>query len=153
METLSESQLHLGSHREETEAVISQLAVEGSARFAQLPDSDKGMMWIFKYGTVKVFVVLSGETDDDTLTVWSPVVKLPVNADKEAALFKYLLKSNWLETWESRFALREDEIVLHTVRTLDSIDPAEISRAITIIASLADEYDEEILQEYGGTAP
>jgi hypothetical protein len=152
-ENIGEKQLHLGSHREEVEAVIASLAVEGSARFTRLPDSEEGVMWIFKYGTVRVFVVLSGETSDDTLTVWAPVLKLPAEPATEAALYRFLLEANWLETWESRFCLRDGEVVLLSMRTLDSLDPTEISRAITIVATLADEYDESLLERFGGTAP
>lgn len=81
------------------------------------------------------------------------MLKLPVAPDKSTALFEQLLRSNWLETWEARFCLREDEVALHTMRTLDSIDPAEISRAITIVATLADEYDEVLIEQFGGGAP
>ncbi|WP_164929252.1 YbjN domain-containing protein [Gloeobacter violaceus] len=152
-EALSNAELHLATHREEVEAVIASLAMEGSVRFAQLKESDKGLMWIFKYGTVRVFVVMSGESNDDTLTVWAPVMKLPENSAKTGELYAHLLRSNWLETWEARFCLRENEVALHTMRTLDSLDPAEISRAITIVATLADEYDEPLIEQFGGTAP
>jgi hypothetical protein len=151
--TIGESQLHLGSHREEVEAVIASLAVEGSARFTKLNESDQGLMWVFKYGTVRVFVVMSGETGDDTLTVWSPVLELPVESSKEADLYRTLLQANWLETWEARFCLRDDEVVLLSMRTLDSLDPAEISRAITIVATLADEYDEPLIERFGAATP
>ncbi len=152
-ETVSNEEMHLATHREEVEAVIDSLAVEGSIRFAQLPESNQGLMWLFKYGTVRVFVVMSGETNDDTLTVWSPVLKLPVPPEKTGALYEQLLKSNWLETWEARFCLREDEVVLSSMRTLDSIDPTEISRTITIVATLADEYDEPLVEQFGGSVP
>lgn len=149
-ESIGEDQLQMGTHREDVEAVITSLAVEGSARFTKLNESDQGLMWVFKYGTVRVFVVMSGETSDDTLTVWAPVLKLPVSPEKEADLYKFLLTANWLETWESRFCLRDSEVVLLSMRTLDSLDPTEISRSITIVATLADEYDEPLLEKFGG---
>ncbi|MEL6778643.1 MAG: YbjN domain-containing protein, partial [Cyanobacteria bacterium J06597_16] len=57
------------------ETVISSLEQEGSA---MVNHSEDGYVWKFQYGTVEVYVQLSGETDDDTLTTWSPVHKLPV---------------------------------------------------------------------------
>ncbi|MBC8120878.1 MAG: YbjN domain-containing protein [Gemmatimonadaceae bacterium] len=152
-ESLSDAEMKLSTHREEVETVIDSLAVEGSIRFTQMPDSDKGLLWIFKYGTIRVYVAITGETDDDTLTVWAPVLKMPATPEKEGDLYRFLLERNWLETWESRFCIRNDEVVLLSMRTLDSIDPGEISRAITIVATLADEYDESLLEQFGGQAP
>lgn len=152
-ESLSDAEMKLSTHREEVETVIDSLAVEGSIRFTQMPDSDKGLLWIFKYGTIRVYVAITGETDDDTLTVWAPVLKMPATPEKESDLYRFLLERNWLETWESRFCIRSDEVVLLSMRTLDSIDPGEISRAITIVATLADEYDESLLEQFGGQAP
>lgn len=101
-------------------------------------DSD-GHTWKFSYGKAEVFVHLSGETEGDTLTVWSPVLQRPFA--NEAKLFESLLAKNWSDTLEARFSLWNDQIVLHSSRTLADISPSEISRAITLVATLADETD------------
>ncbi|MEM6445896.1 MAG: YbjN domain-containing protein [Cyanobacteria bacterium P01_D01_bin.123] len=100
---------------------------------------ENGHTWKFNYGTAEVFVHLTGETENDTLTVWSPVLKRPF--PNEAGLFESLLAKNWSETLEARFSLWNDQIVLHSSRTLADISPSEISRAITLVATLADETD------------
>lgn len=107
----------------------------------------QGHTWKFNYGTVEVFVHLTGESPDDTLSVWSPVLSLP--ARDEAKLCRTLLEKSWIETLEARFSIWNDQVVLNHFRTLEGITAAEISRAITIVATLADEYDEPLIEEFG----
>ncbi|WP_038015548.1 YbjN domain-containing protein [Synechococcus sp. PCC 7335] len=125
------------------ETVISSLEQEGTA---MVNHSDDGHLWKFKYGSVDVFVQLSGETDEDTLTVWSPVHKLPVQ--NEADMMRKLLEMNCGNTFEACFGLLEDSVVVFSARTLMDINPSEISRLMTIVASIADENDEELLKNY-----
>jgi len=125
------------------ETVISSLEQEGSA---MVNHSDDGYLWKFKYGSVDVFVQLSGETDEDTLTVWSPVHKLPVQNEPE--MMRKLLEMNCGNTFEACFGLLDDSIVVFSARTLMDINPSEISRLMTIVASIADDNDEELLKNY-----
>jgi len=103
--------------------------------------------WRFHYGTAEVSVYLTGQTVDDALIVWSPVLALPVR--DEVGLMRYLLEKNWWsETMEANFCLRDNQVILTTSRTLTDLDPGEVSRAITIVASLADEYDEILVEKF-----
>jgi len=126
------------------ETVIFSLSEENSGKVKR---NEAGFLWTFKYGTVDVFVQLTGTTDEDTFTVWSSVLKLP--ASKEAELMRHLLELNWTDTFESCFCILGDEIVVSTKRTVAELSPGEISRNITIVATIADEQDEKLLQEYG----
>jgi len=94
-----------------------------------------------------VFVKLTGETDDDTFTVWSYVLKLP--AKNELQLMRKLLEMNWLYTMESHFAIVDEQIVVVASRTVAELSPGEISRAITIVATLADDNDDALQAEFG----
>lgn len=125
------------------ETVISSLEQEGSAMVNR---SDSGHLWKFKYGTVDVFVQLSGETDDDTLTTWSPVHKLPVQ--NETDMMRRLLTLNCGSTFEACFGLIDQSVVVFAARTLKDISASEISRLMTIVASIADENDEVLLKDY-----
>lgn len=126
------------------ETVISSLESDESA---MVNHSEDGHIWKFRYGTVEVFVQLTGMTAEDTLNVWSSVLKLP--AKNEAALTRKLLEMNWLSTLEARFAILNQEIVVLASRSLADISPGEISRAITIVANIADEQDEPLQEEFG----
>ncbi|NJN30409.1 MAG: YbjN domain-containing protein [Synechococcales cyanobacterium RM1_1_8] len=119
------------------ETVISSLEEEGTAMVSH---TQEGYLWKFGYGSApEVFVQLTGLTDDDTLTVWSVVGELP--AGDQAALALKLLGLNWTTTLEGRFALLNGQVVMVTSRTLAGLNPAEVSRSITIVATLADDAD------------
>ncbi len=131
------------SHVDVIETIISSMEQDGTA---MVNHSDSGHVWKFRYGTVDVFVQLSGETDDDTFTTWSPVHKLPVQ--NEPDMMRKLLEMNCGSTFEACFGLIDQSVVVFASRTLKDINPSEISRLITIVASIADENDEGLLQDY-----
>lgn len=125
--------------------VISVLKAEGADAFER--EEGEGHLWTFKYGTVDVFVHLTGETGEDSFTVWAPVLNLPSRDD--LALGKELLDKNWQETSEARFAIWDSKVVVNYVRSLADTTPSDISRAITVVATLADDYDEPLIEKYG----
>lgn len=126
------------------ETVISTLEQDQTAMVNR---SEQGHLWKFKYGTVEVFVQLTGETDEDLLTIWSPVLKLP--AKNEAQLMRKLLELNWSGSFEAYFAILDDQIVVAAQRTVAELSPGEISRNITLVATLADEHDGPLSDEFG----
>jgi hypothetical protein len=123
------------SYVEMIETVISSLEKEGTAMVSH---SQEGYLWRFGYGAAEeVFVQLTGLTDDDVMTVWSVVGDLPGVGAGDLAL--KLMALNWSRTLESRFALLNGKIVVVASRTLAGLSAAEISRSITIVATLADD--------------
>ena len=131
------------NHVEVIETVIASLQEDQSAMVSR---TGEGYLWKFKYGTVEVFVQLSGLTEEDTLTVWSVVLKFPVK--NEAQLLRKLLEMNWMSTLESRFCIAEDQVIVSTTRTVAELSPGEVSRNITIVATIADENDEPLQAEF-----
>ncbi len=125
------------------ETVISSLAQEDTA---MVNHGESGHLWKFKYGTVQVYVQLTGTTDDDTFTVWSPVLKLPVQ--NEAQLMAKLMGMNWGQTFEARYAVVDQGVVVVYSRIVADLSAGEISRAITIVAAIADESDEPLQKEF-----
>lgn len=126
------------------ETVISSLQQDQSAMVSH--DETGGHLWKFKYGSVEVFVQLLGTSDEDTLNVWSPVLKLPVS--HEATLLQKLMKMNWGDTFEARFAIVDSQVVVCAQRTLAELSPAEVSRNITIVATIADDNDDALQAEF-----
>lgn len=133
------------SHQEAIETVISSMAQKDSA---MVQTRDKTQTWKFQYGSVEVFVQLTGESDDDLLTVWASVLKLPVT--DQLGLFEKLLTLNWQTTLETRFALAQDQIIVVYQRTVADLSPGEISRAITLVATIADDHDDLLKEQFGG---
>lgn len=133
------------SHHDTIETVISSMA---QAESAMVQHSDQGASWKFTYGSVSVFVQMTGEGDDDLLTVWADVMKLP-HQDCSALLTEVMVL-NWSDTLEARFALRDDHLVTLYQRTVADLSPGEISRAITLVAMIADDHDDRLKAQYGG---
>jgi hypothetical protein len=129
---------------ETIEAVITSL---DQGEGAMVSRNEDGHLWTFKYGSVNVYVQLTGETDSDTLTVWSPVLALP--AKDEPALMRRLLEMNCGETLEARFGISGNQVLVISSRILQDISPAEISRLMTIVATIADDSDEPLAEEFG----
>jgi hypothetical protein len=132
------------NHLEVIETVISSLQEDESAMVSQ---SEQGHLWKFQYGTVEVFVQLTGLTDEDTFTVWATVLKLP--AKNEAQLMQKLLKMNWSDTFEARFSIFGDQVVVNSTRTVAELSPGEVSRNITVVATVANDNDEALVAEFG----
>lgn len=138
-----EAEVQSENHVDVIETVISGL---DQGNTALVNRTLEGHIWKFKYGSVDVFVQLTGETDDDTFTVWSPILTLPVQ--NEAGLTRKLLEMNWLTTSESHFSLFNNQVVVVSTRTVADLSPGEIARCITIVATIADAYDEALQQEF-----
>ncbi|AFZ48775.1 hypothetical protein Cyast_2835 [Cyanobacterium stanieri PCC 7202] len=134
------------NHKDEIETVIYSLEENDSAMVLK---NDEGYLWKFQYGTVEVFVQLTGETDDDLLTVWSVVLPLP--AKNEPELMKKLLEMNWSGTFETCFSIFDSQVVVSAQRTIADLYPSEISRIITLVASLANDNNDALLAEYGNS--
>jgi hypothetical protein len=132
------------NHVEVIQTVIASLEQDGSAMISK---TQEGYVWKFKYGSVEVFVQLTGLKDEDSFTVWASVLKLP--AKDEAGLMRKLLEMNWSGTFEACFGIFNDQVVVLSTRTLAELSPSEISRIITIIATIADENDEALQSEFG----
>ena len=146
-ETVSETttdEAFATSYVEVIETVIASLEEDDSAMVSH---TENGDLWKFKYGSVEVFVLLTGSSDEDLLKVWSPVMALP--AKDEAGLMKKLLTMNWSDTLEASFAIVNSQIVVAASRTVADLSPAEISRNITIVATIADDNDESLQAEFG----
>ena len=134
------------SHQEVIETVISSLDQDDTA---MVNHTDESSLWKFKYGSVEVFVQLTGESDEDLLTVWSSVLQLP--ATDESGLMRRLLEMNWTGTFETCFSIHDGRVMVSAQRTVADLHPGEISRLITLVANIADDNDEALKEEFGGS--
>ncbi len=139
----AEEDLDTLSYLDTIEEVISTLDQGEGGMVSQ---TTAGHLWKFKYGSVDVYVQLTGETESDTLTVWSPVLRLP--AKDEPRLMKLLLERSCNETLEARFGISGDQVLVISSRILKDISAAEISRIMTIVATIADDSDDALIAEF-----
>jgi len=63
---------------------------------------NRGKLCLEGYGSVEVFVQLTGLADEDTFTVWSSVLKLLPMMKR---LMRRLLEMNWSGTFEACFGI------------------------------------------------
>lgn len=125
------------------QAVIASLDSNNTAMVSR---AEGGHLWKFHYGSVEVFVQLTGMGDDDLFSIWAAVLNLPVQ--NEAQLMKKLLEMNWSSTFEACFAITDHQVVVSAIRTLAGLSPSEVSRLITIVATIADDYDDALQAEF-----
>ncbi|AFY56259.1 protein of unknown function (DUF1821) [Rivularia sp. PCC 7116] len=133
------------NHVEVIENVIDTLEQNDSAMVSH--PAEGAYLWKFKYGSVEVFVQLTGTSDEDMITVWSSVLRLP--GKDEPTMMRSLLQMNCSATLEARFGIIEDQVVVISKRTLEDLSAAEVSRLITIVATIADDNDEDLQSKYG----
>ncbi|WP_319421391.1 YbjN domain-containing protein [Pleurocapsa sp. FMAR1] len=134
------------SHKEVIETVISSLDQDNTAMVNHTTEKS---LWKFNYGSVEVFVQLTGESDEDLLTVWSSLLNLP--AKDEPGLMRRLLEMNWTGTFETCFSIHDNKVMASAQRTVADMYPGEISRLVTLVANIADDNDEILKEEFGGS--
>lgn len=139
--------LNGASYQDAITTVIGSMAQEDTAL---VNDAPEGTIWKFRYATVEVYVQLTGQTDEDFLLVWAPVLSLPVARQTE--LMEKLLRLNWSGTLETCFALFNDQVVVMLQRTVADLSAGEISRAITLVATLADENNDSLRAEFSAAS-
>jgi len=86
------------NHVEVIQTVIASLEQDESAMVSQ---TEASYVWKFRYGSVEVFVQLTGLADEDTFTVWSSVLKLLPRMKLNVAP----LEMNWSGTFEACFGI------------------------------------------------
>lgn len=123
------------------QTVIASMDAENSALENQTEDT-----WKFQYGTVEVVVNITGIKPSDTFTVFSKVLVAPFK--DEARMTRWLLEKNAVDTFEARYAIQNDQVLVLASRSVEDLSPSEISRIITIVAAIADDNDEFLEENF-----
>jgi len=123
------------------QTVIASMDADDSALENQTEDT-----WKFQYGTVEVVVNITGTEPTDTFTVFSTVLAAPFK--DEVKMTRWLLEKNASDTFEARYAIQNDQVLVLCSRSVEDLSPAEISRIITIVASVADASDEFLVESF-----
>lgn len=123
------------------QTVIASMDADNSALENQTEDT-----WKFQYGTVEVVVNITGIKPSDTFTVFSKVLVAPFK--DEARMTRWLLEKNAVDTFEARYAIQNDQVLVLASRSVEDLSPSEISRIITIVAAIADDNDEFLEENF-----
>jgi hypothetical protein len=92
--------------------------------------------------------------DDENVTylrVASPVVTLPGDAAKQAALCRRVLELNAAGLANAAFGLVGDRIVAVSERPVAGLGAEEVEQSVRHLAAVADTFDDRLAKEFGAT--
>ncbi len=107
--------------------------------------------WSITSGSAAGFIVLFEHAEDEEsseLMLIFPVMRVPVA--KSLAFYRRLLEINNNLHGRAAFAVNQDNtVILTTGRTIRDMDLNELASMVIITATLADDYDDVLLDEFG----
>jgi hypothetical protein len=112
-------------------------------------ERDEQKAWEVKQGSATVRIALSMRDEAPHLRVISTVLTLTPKVD-EAALFARLLKLNRTVLCSAAFALDGKHVQIVAERPTLDLDRSEVFDVIRRIEFYADEYDDWLVEEFGG---
>lgn len=123
--------------------VLAGLGIDG-----QREDADDGADWSLQVGsaTLEVGLHRNGILDEDTLEVRSPILRLPDH--NLLAFYRRCLELNRIVVG-CCFGVDEDVVVVATERTLPGLGKPDFARMLLDVASVADQFDDELAREFG----
>jgi hypothetical protein len=139
----------VGKTRKLVEAVIEDLGVDPDQ--SAIEGSKGGAAWRVAKGSAHVMIAVNpgGEGKAARLRVVSPLIKM--NDDTSPALLRRLLELNGVELPGVAFGVIGDKVVLVAERGVTGLDRAEVAEMLAVIGHYADEYDDLLVEEFGGT--
>jgi hypothetical protein len=129
------------------ESVIQELGLDPDR--SRLESEEPGRLaWGLRRGSAAVFVFLQGGPESNYLQVVSPVMKIP--EQNILPLYRRLLELNASGLHAAAFGVKGEDVVLTIDRTTTDIDRSEVANMIHLIGRYADQYDDELVAEFGG---
>jgi hypothetical protein len=110
-------------------------------------NTQAGYGWSFRRGSAMIEIYLAQQEEIGYLQVLSPLLHLPKTAT--LPLYRRLLELN-LQLTSACFGVHGDVIYMFSERPLEGLDAVEANDIITKIAGYADDYDNLLVEEFGG---
>ncbi len=105
--------------------------------------------WRVVKGSAVVRISLNGGQPYANLRVVAPVVTTDARVDV-ARLYRHLLNLNYTRLQGAAFATRQNEVVIIAERSTLDLDRSEVKDLIERVLAYADDYDDQLVEEYGG---
>jgi len=129
------------------ESVIRDLGLDPDG--SRLEGTESGRLaWGVRCGSAAVYVFLSVGDKENFIEVLAPVMKIP--EQNILPLYRRLLELNCEELSGAAFGVKGEDVVLTIDRSTTDIDRTEVQSMITVIGEYADQYDDELVGEFGG---
>lgn len=107
--------------------------------------------WRIAAGSVSGFIFLiedQANPQSSSIVIGFPVMKIP--AEKVLPFYRRLLEYNYVLSGRAAFAINDSNLViLHAGRLILDLDASELRDLILRTASIADHYDDILLNEFG----
>jgi hypothetical protein len=128
------------------ECYLERLAKETGINLSDAKVADG---WQFLYGSARIRLRLAA---DDRLVIESTIMAVPGDASAREKLFRKLLELNRDGTGEARFALSGNEVIVTFARSTLGLDYEEFLSAAQSVCRAADDHDDMLRKEFGGSA-
>ena len=115
----------------------------------QLTD-ENGWRYI-QQGSATGVVGVTIDNDCITLRAWAKVMDLPSDKNLILPLMRELLEINAVIPSECRFGLHQDIVVTTITKPIIDYNENLIADCITQVMSIADNFDDPLIEKYGGT--
>ena len=134
--------------------VTVEKAIEGfgvKADAVRVAQDDTQTAWSLMRGSALTLISVVVREDGVFMRVVCPVMTLPTEADKKAALFQHLLELNASAVvGTSAFGLATDRVVVVSERPAKGLDQEEAAFSIKRASAVADTFDDRLVKEFGG---
>lgn len=153
---LAEHHARTPEQRETLRAQGAQAIMDGMKRLgASNPTSlqDENGFLHFPVGSIQCTLGIVTLEERDLFLVYAPIMDLPSDRDLILPLYRLLLElNNRFELSIAKFGLHGDTIFLSAMRPVDGLDPTEVEDMVRWVSGLADDIDDRLLVEFGGTS-
>lgn len=106
--------------------------------------------WTIRKGSASINIDLLEHPSVWRIRASGVVLTITENVDR-LALFEKLLTLNATKIAGAAFAIEGDRVLLLAERSTIDLDRSEVRHLIDVVQTFADEYDDQLVAEFGGT--
>jgi hypothetical protein len=143
----NERQANLESAIQMIEDVLIELGYFLNDCRVEIPGSYRA--WLLKKGSAEVAVTLTERSDYWHIRLAAVVLSITPEVNR-TALYERVLRLNHSGVYGAAFAVRGSHITLVAERTTLDLDRSEVFELIQRVREYADEWDDRLVQEFGG---
>lgn len=137
--------INLQQYAVAVESILGRIGV--NAQQARMNTLQEGYGWHFTRGSALIEIYVSQHENAGYLQVLAPLMHLPPSG--VLPLYRQLLENN-LNLTAAAFGVHDDVVYIYHERPLDGLDADEADAIVNFIASAADEFDDKLVNEFGG---
>lgn len=103
-------------------------------------------------GSAQIFTGVTIDNEIPSLRAYAKIMDLPSDKDLILPLMRELLELNLIIPNDSRFAIHNNAVVVVVNKIITEYGEQMVSICLQLISTTADEWDDYLIQKYGGTS-